>query len=98
MNLYTCKYFYPNLIIVIITLFMIVLGIIYVTKKELKKGLFFLIAGIAFLLLYLCSYFDYYHNVYMLKKLRQIADHRGEFDKFDYHRFWGNAIRYFYYQ
>lgn len=88
MNLYTCKHFYPNLIIILATVLPIVLGIILLVKKDVKKGIIILIVSLLFLMIYIGTYLNYYFNVYMLRNTSEVQIVEGQLTDLNKTDFW----------
>lgn len=103
MNLYTCKHFYPNLIIILATIVPIILSIILLKKNIVKKGIVILIISLLLLTIYIGTYLDYYFNVYALKDTEAVQITEGqllnlkktEFWEFRYDSFFINDIEFF---
>lgn len=77
MNLYTCKHYYPNLLIIVVTLIPIAIGVFFLlnfknqhikdTKRLLTEAVVFITIGIVFLLIYIFSYMSSYHHIFLAK-------------------------------
>ena len=88
MNLYTCKHFYPNLIIILATTVPIILSIILLIRKDIKKGIVIFAIGMMFLLIYLGTYLNYYHNVYVLRSTEKVQVVEGQITNLNKTEFW----------
>ena len=88
MNLYTCKHFFPNFIILFALIVSLIFSIFLLTRKDLRKGLVILVISMVFLLIYLGTYLNYYYNVYRLKDTDKIQVVEGRITNLDKTGFW----------
>ena len=88
MNLYTCKHFFPNLIILFVLIISIILSIVLLTRKEVRKGIAVLLISLFLLLTHLGTYLDYYYNIYALKDTDKIQIVEGQVTNLKKTGFW----------
>lgn len=87
MNLYTCKHYYPNLILILIILIPIVVGMYYLfniknqyisdTKRLVSEGILFLSIGVIFFVIYIFSYVDSYKNIFLARNSSSLQTIEG---------------------
>lgn len=87
MNLYTCKNYFPNFFIIIVTLIPVAIGVYCVLNYKnpfvqnktslLRTAILFLVIGMMFFLIYLCSYFSNYKNIYQKIKTGEVKTVEG---------------------
>ena len=88
MNLYTCKYFFPNFVIIFVLIVSLILSIILLIRKDVRKGIIILVISMFLLLIYLGTYLNYYYNVYSLKDTDKIQVVEGQITDLTTTGFW----------
>ena len=88
MNLYTCRHFYPNLIIIFATIVPIILSIILLIRKDARKGIIILVISTLLLLIYIGTYLEFYFHVYALRDTEKIQIVEGQITDLNKTGFW----------
>ncbi len=101
MNLYTCECFYPNLLVITVTLIPIAVGIFYLfnlKKKNIKLSyaVALICFGVVFLSIYILSYVDHYQSIFLAKDTDRLKTVEGTLTNLETTGFWEGRCDKFY--
>lgn len=92
MRLYTCKHYYPFLIVPVVALIPLAIGIwclcnynnpfVKNQKRLVSEAVILIIVGFVFLSIYVWSYIDFYRNVFVMRSSDNLQFAEGELTEF----------------